>query len=1416
MSETQMKRLLRLMEDGRYTEVRNVFRKTIQQDKRDVKSLLLAEPEAVLLIARAHRRLGYMRFSHKLLSHAVRENPTIAVMLDYARSCLQFSNVIKALKSLDIIKDKVPPEDDVLMARLHGTYARTYAMMGALESAASSIARASEYSTPRAESFLVIDQSLIYESSAQLELAEEILTRHLGNYPRAYSARIALATLMVKREQWENAVGEYTHTILYHPEAFFPHYNMGYQLLRIGRHVEALEAFKSADALAPDNDFKSSVSWGTGFSYFQEGDWEKALTCFRKTESKDMIKACLNLQLGRRFEERDFRIPLPLPTDGVIRSEQDVRNVLLAYFRIRREEDAEESRYVPSSRYGMRISLHEAGLITRAFEFNFQRLEAVLDLNVPIVTLFSDFEGSRHVLIYGYHPVREIFYVLDASERESSFEELTQFARSSDLWAMAVFTADLQEKVDAIIPRSEDEIFRSLEHAEEDIARGNVQLARGLLESLPPGVGHVTRLRLMHRLRRRLKPSASLEPGLRLLLKASEDSEGDIGFAAREYREAEDYPAALSLAKKALRHKAHGAAHFCADIALKMGRYSLATRYNALGLSRYPSERNLLVQRAICYRVIANYKETFRFLRLAQESSTEHPEILREIGETFRMRGEYITAESYLKKAVVGNPADRTTWQYLLELYEEQHRYRSLEIACQMILQQNRNEEWAYELAGAFLLRSGLYDNAMDLLDEGLRANPHSVPLNILHLQLLERMGRLEDAEMGYTAFLRKDPTNKKILTVLAILLINQERFDEAYPYLEQGLLVDPEFKPATIAMARLHALQNNIRTALDLVKRALTFSRPEQETLDLFYQLCTAHDAVQEGVNFMLSLGDDAETYTNAGYIYEVTDQFERALRLYHRALSLPGDPIFPLFRIAQIQFRKGEVESSRTFYQEILKHDPRHYGALEGIVLISLEKGDLTTAMNRMEEIVSLYPEHDSAMNMYLDIAEVWNQIPRARRFLESLAEQTENPERLFVIRGELEEVGNYFDLAMQYYKDALGQEEVYPPSILHIGILEFKRRNYDEALSCLDRFLEIQPDTPEAIFYRSRTYEKLGKNQNAISDCLQALELEGMDEEVEMEAYDLLTHLLENENLTFNAILQSFGENLPEHFYCRLGEAFERKGDFKTARLLYECDNPLSPESRKFDSIVGLLYIARQENDMGLMKKVRTYLNNMLDEMEIHPELYSPLECASLHEAVAFLTEGNRTLNELKDSIAHWRSAIRMTRTSWALERASYACLDLGELTGDESYFHEALLYLRELRNPIERTSYISPALGDAYYRLRMYQEAVREYANFFQEGEEDISLQPVFFRYLDALEKTHSPVSDINEIVEQKLQILESSKESASYRSALQERIFHNYMRSRQHRAALRTAIRSQGFLPGIFRYFRTIFRPRHKP
>ncbi len=85
------------------------------------------------------------------------------------------------------------------------------------------------------------------------------------------------------------------------------------------------------------------------------------------------------------------------------------------------------------------------------------------------------------------------------------------------------------------------------------------------------------------------------------------------------------------------------------------------------------------------------------------------------------------------------------------------------------------------------------------------------------------RQGNLAEAERLYRAVLKMDPRNAMLLCLLGMVLAQQGRADEAMPFLDQGLSLNPHMPDGLFARAQLRLAAGHAGHALADIERAMT-----------------------------------------------------------------------------------------------------------------------------------------------------------------------------------------------------------------------------------------------------------------------------------------------------------------------------------------------------------------------------------------------------------------------------------------------------------------------------------------------------------------------------------------------------------------------------------------------------------------
>ena len=67
-----------------------------------------------------------------------------------------------------------------------------------------------------------------------------------------------------------------------------------------------------------------------------------------------------------------------------------------------------------------------------------------------------------------------------------------------------------------------------------------------------------------------------------------------------------------------------------------------------------------------------------------------------------------------------------------------------------------------------------------------------------------------------------------------------------------------------------------------------------------------------------------------------------------------------------ATIRYMMGDLDGSESDIAEVLKREPRHFGALSGLAMINIKRGDLLTALTLYENILLIHPRNRDALQL------------------------------------------------------------------------------------------------------------------------------------------------------------------------------------------------------------------------------------------------------------------------------------------------------------------------------------------------------------------------------------------------------------------------------------------------------------------
>ena len=195
------------------------------------------------------------------------------------------------------------------------------------------------------------------------------------------------------------------------------------------------------------------------------------------------------------------------------------------------------------------------------------------------------------------------------------------------------------------------------------------------------------------------------------------------------------------------------------------------------------------------------YEEALEATRIAVEQAPDDFEIHANLGSILNTLGRFKEAETHLRRALALNPQGRDAHVNLGAALYKLGRYEEALAATRVAVEQGPDFSEAHVNLGTILNALGRYEEAIDALAQAVALDPASPqaatwqPDSELHFlmgQAAEENGQPEVAAEYYMRASEIDPRHTKAIRRLALLRLEQQRYDEALEFFQQLIDIDP------------------------------------------------------------------------------------------------------------------------------------------------------------------------------------------------------------------------------------------------------------------------------------------------------------------------------------------------------------------------------------------------------------------------------------------------------------------------------------------------------------------------------------------------------------------------------------------------------------------------------------------------
>lgn len=378
-----------------------------------------------------------------------------------------------------------------------------------------------------------------------------------------------------------------------------------------------------------------------------------------------------------------------------------------------------------------------------------------------------------------------------------------------------------------------------------------------------------------------------------------------------------------------------------------------------------------------------------------------------------------------------------------------------------------------FSLRGNTLAAKGDLKGARESFERALRLNAAYFPAAASLARMDLAAKKPEDALKRFEAVLAKDPKNVSALLASAELRLRSgAKPEEVSGILAKAIAAAPEDPAPRVAQINLYMAQKDNAKAVAAVRDALAVMPEKPEILDL------------------------------AGRVMQQTGDTSQALAHYGKLSTLLPNAVQPYLRMAEIQMAAKNKDLARATISKGLSVQPDSIPLHRAMIMIDLDAGRFTEALNRARELQKTHPKDTAGYVIAGDVhvaQKAWTEAAAAYRGGLKLAENsTDLAQRLYVALnagGQSAEASRFADSWLKahpkdakfrtFLADMANGRKDYTAAATHYRALLADQPKNPALLNNLAWALG-QLNDPKALAYAEEA-NKLAPNQPAIMDTL-----------------------------------------------------------------------------------------------------------------------------------------------------------------------------------------------------------------------------------------------------------------------------------------------------------------------------------------
>ena len=357
-----------------------------------------------------------------------------------------------------------------------------------------------------------------------------------------------------------------------------------------------------------------------------------------------------------------------------------------------------------------------------------------------------------------------------------------------------------------------------------------------------------------------------------------------------------------------------------------------------------------------------------------------------------------------------------------------------------------------------------------------------------------ELSGDLATAVEEYTRVVITDRNTAYVRTQLAGVLQKLERLEEAEILAREALSLEPEDTRAMTVLAQILNNQKRPAEAIELYEKVIA-SEPDNDNIRL--QLSILFASTGEFGKAGDTIADVNDSHLKASGYYYIgvlaigLNEAKASEKAFKHSIEINPKLDASYLYLGVIAQHKGKNRKAEQYYLKAMDIDPTNTSVIEKLSQLYMDTGKTEKAIGMEDMLSALEPDNpDPPRKLGLIYMNMERYEEALAKFQEVLALEPDDMEFRYYLALALNEMERYEE-ALEQYLIMNEREPDNTKVLLNMGYLYSVLDQKDKAAQAYEKLISLTQEVPDYFVYLARNYLAAGRDEDALRVLTQGLE-------------------------------------------------------------------------------------------------------------------------------------------------------------------------------------------------------------------------------------------------------------------------------------------------------------------------------------